>query len=194
MITLGTLLFIYACADIIAGGVGGGVIAALTFGLVLGNELEVAKALRMRRKSFELDERVKEFNSEISFFVRTFFFVYLGIVSSLISFTLLMLLLAIVTFVSLVGVRYIAALVEKKRMNLLKPDAAAHLLLMPRGLVAAVLASLPLSFGVVSSDIAYTIVGTTVIVILLSTSLASIGTYAIHSRYGRHKSTNSRTF
>ena len=183
MITLGMLLLIYALADVVAGGVGGGVIAALTFGLVLGNEFDVARALRMKNKPRRVDKRVKDFNSEISFFVRTFFFVYLGILCSLIDFTILTVMLALIIFAVLVAVRYITTLVEKERMNLHKADSAAHLFLMPRGLVAAVLASLPLSFGVVSDEIGYTIIGTTVLVILLSTSLASIGTYIIHSRF-----------
>jgi potassium/hydrogen antiporter len=183
MITLGTLLLIYALADVIAGGVGGGVIAALTFGLVLGNEFEVARALRMKNKPRRVDKKVKDFNSEISFFVRTFFFVYLGILCSLIDFTMLTVILALIIFASLVAVRYVATLVQRERMNLHKTDSAAHLFLMPRGLVAAVLASLPLSFGVVSEEIGYTIIGATVLVIILSTSLASFGTYVIHSRF-----------
>lgn len=184
MITLATLLLIYAGADILAGGIGGGVIAALTFGLILGNEMEVAKALRMKRNPFKLDERVKEFNTEISFFVRTFFFVYLGLVASLIRFSTLVVLLAVAIFACLVAVRYVTMFVERKRIALPKPDSTAHVLIMPRGLVAAVLASLPLSFGVVSNEIGSLILGTTVIVILLSTSMASLGAYAIHSRYG----------
>jgi len=74
-------------------------------------------------------------------------------------------------------------LLERERVEMNRPDAAAHVLIMPRGLVAAVLASLPLSFGVVSNEVGSIILGTTVLVILLSTSLASLGAYAIHAYY-----------
>ncbi len=186
MITLATVLAIYAGTDMLAGG-SGGVIAALLFGLVLGNHESIARLLRRRKNHFSFDDRVKDFNTEVSFFVRTFFFVYLGLVSSLIDFNLMIVVFATVIFLALILVRYLTTILERKRIRLEKADEAAHAALMPRGLVAAVLASLPLSFGVVSNEIGSLILGTTVLVIIMSTAMASIGTYVIHRRYGDRK-------
>jgi cell volume regulation protein A len=191
MITMATVLAVYAGADLLASG-SGGVIAALLFGLVLGNHHEVARILRRRRNHFSYDDRVKDFNTEVSFFVRTFFFVYLGIVSSLIAFDVRIIVFAVVIFLALILVRYVTTLLERRQMKLERMEAAAHAAIMPRGLVAAVLASLPLSFGVVSNEIGSLILGTTVLVIIMSTAMASIGTYVIHKRFGGKKAKGPR--
>jgi hypothetical protein len=50
--------------------------------------------------------------------------------------------------------------------------------MMPRGLAAAVMASIPFSYPLVfSNDTATAILGVTVVVVLLSTVLASIGAF-----------------
>jgi cell volume regulation protein A len=75
MITIAALLVLYAAAEFIQVS---GAIAALVFGLVLGNKEEIARMLRLRGR-FVLDEHIREFHSEVSFLIRTFFFVYLGV-------------------------------------------------------------------------------------------------------------------
>ncbi|HSA35418.1 MAG TPA: hypothetical protein P5202_02520, partial [Methanomassiliicoccales archaeon] len=57
--------------------------------------------------------------------------------------------------------------------------------MMPRGLAAAVMASIPLSYPLVfNNETATAILGITVVVVLLSTVLASIGAFymEIHSK------------
>jgi Kef-type K+ transport system membrane component KefB len=105
--------------------------------------------------------------------------VYLGIVTSTIPFTYLDLVLAMLVFAGLVMARLLSTVIERRRMKLDKIDELAHLLMMPRGLSAAVLASIPLSAGVVTDEIGKAILGTTVLVILLTTVLASMGTYIL---------------
>jgi len=64
-------------------------------------------------------------------------------------------------------------------------DRAALLFMMPRGLAAAVVASIPLSMGVVSVQVGNMIGAITAVVILLTTCLASIGAFIIEKRVGR---------
>jgi cell volume regulation protein A len=173
--TIGVLVTAYAATDLIAGGAGAGAVAALVLGLVLGNKESVAKVLRSGPERFKLDGKIKDFNSEISFFVRTFFFVYLGIVASTIAFTSASLLFALLVFVGLVTVRLIVSSLEKSSLRLNKTDALAYGLIMPRGLSAAVLASVPLTTHAVPEDVGLMILGTTVLVILMTTVLASVG-------------------
>lgn len=179
MITLATLLTIYALTEVVVGGGGGGAIAALVFGLVLGNKDSVVRRFWRSGHKYSFDERIKDFNVEISFFVRTFFFVYLGIVASTIVFTPLHLILALLVFAGLVTARLVSTVIERRGLRLDLYDEMAHLVMMPRGLSAAVLASIPLTTGAVTDEIGRTILGTTVIVILLTTILASLGAYIL---------------
>jgi len=179
MITLATLLSTYAVTEIIVGGGGGGAIASLAFGLVLGNKDSLVRRFWRGSSKFSFDERIKDFNIEISFFVRTFFFVYLGIVASTIAYTHLHLVLALLVFAGLVTARLLSTVIERKGMRLDKIGEIAHLIMMPRGLSAAVLASIPLISGAVTDEVGKTILGTTVLVILLTTVLASLGAYVL---------------
>jgi len=52
-----------------------GAIAVLAFGLILGNGAEISRMFRVE-EVLEIDKLIKEFETGITFFVRTFFFVY----------------------------------------------------------------------------------------------------------------------
>ena len=176
MTTLATLVILYAVTELTVGG-GGGAVAALVFGLVIGNKDSVVKLLRISAGKLNFEERIRDFNSEISFFVRTFFFVYLGLVFSTIVLTFTYVLLAGLIFCGLIVVRWSAIHLESRSMRLDKTDRLAHILMMPRGLSAAVLASVPLTTHAVPYEIGVMILGITVLVILMTTVLASIGAY-----------------
>lgn len=177
--TLGVLVTAYAATDFIAGQAGAGAVAALVFGLVLGNKETLARILRTNQDRFKIDGRIKDFNSEVSFFVRTFFFMYLGIVASTIIFTYSSLLFGVLVFAGLFLVRFIVSRLEKSSLQLSRTDTLAFSLIMPRGLSAAVLASVPLTTHAVSVELGLMILGTTVLVILMTTILASLGAYYI---------------
>jgi cell volume regulation protein A len=179
IVTVGVLVTAYAATDVLAGQGGAGAVAALVFGLMLGNKESLAKMLRQSKDRFRLDDRIRDFNSEITFFVRTFFFVYLGIVASTIAFTLDSVSFAILVFVGLLAVRLVVAWLERSSLVLSRTDAMAYWVLMPRGLSAAVLASVPLTSHVVPEDVGLMILGTTVVVILITTVLASFGAFYI---------------
>ena len=76
MLTLAVVFLLYAGAEFSGGS---GAIAALLFGLVLGNGKTFSKILKMS-KEYNVNPLLKTFQSEISFFIRSFFFVYLGLI------------------------------------------------------------------------------------------------------------------
>jgi len=158
MITIAALLVLYAMTEFIHVS---GAIAALIFGLVLSNKDEIARILKIKG-SFVFDEHIKQFHSEVSFLIRTFFFVYLGITFVFSigadSFTNLagfippsiatqpiyvFVLLMSILFIGMFIMRYIAATVTVSIQKESTEDKAYIYAMIPRGLAAAVLAQLP---------------------------------------------------
>lgn len=182
MITLAALLSVFAVAELAVERTGGGAVAALIFGLTLKNSDEFPQFLRDGIREYTCDAKIVNFHDEITFLVRTFFFVYLGLVLSVISLNVIHILLGSCIFTALVLGRYISAQLIGRYIAHLEKDQRALLFMMPRGLAAAVLASIPVSAGVVSTEVGNLILGTTAVVILLSTVLASAGAlYIAHS-------------
>ncbi len=165
MLTIAVLFILYGFTE--ASG-GSGAMASFVFGLVLGNHVEFARRLRMQAR-FIVDDRIKQFHSELSFVVRTFFFVFLGLVFTFQfgggwivatrlpvlasyngTFTLFMFGVLFI-FLVIVGVRMLAARVTSALRS--KPPAERRVLwsLMGRGLAAAVLASLPFTIPAFTS-------------------------------------------
>ncbi|MDP2717476.1 MAG: cation:proton antiporter, partial [Candidatus Micrarchaeota archaeon] len=128
---------------------GNGAIAALVFGLIIGNAPVFAKALKLGDK-FDMEESIRHFQKEISFFVRTFFFVYLGILfdpSSLLSPTVVVMAGFIIA--AILAARWTIASLFQARIR----GFAAHNRLLLTGLISrgtapAVLATLPAAYGI----------------------------------------------
>ncbi len=185
MITIAAMLIVYSVTDILVDKAGGGAIAVLVFGLTIGNWDEISKVLRQKGEQFALEDKVKRFNDEIAFLIRTIFFVYLGLVITTIHFTAWYLLLGLIVFFGLLLARYISLLLANRYIGLDASDEMGLFYMMPRGLAAAVMASIPFSYPLVfSNETATAILGITVVVVLLSTVLASIGAFymEIHAK------------
>lgn len=185
MITIAAMLLVFSATNFLVDKAGGGAIAVLVFGLTLNNRGEFARILKQKEGPFELEERVKRFHDEISFMIRTFFFVYLGLVVTTIRFTPWYLLLGLIVFFGLLMARFISLKLADRYIGLDDRDEMGLFYMMPRGLAAAVMASIPFSYPLVfSNDTATAVLGVTVIIVLLSTVLASIGAFYIelHSK------------
>jgi cell volume regulation protein A len=124
------------------GGEGAGAISCLVFGLVLGNGKKVLKMFNYSGKGFEMDEETKHFHSLISFIIRTFFFVYLGMVVSFQNTAFI--IIGIVVLIILLIMRYIAIQITTYKGGFEEDDKQTMIAMMPRGLAAAILA---LNFG-----------------------------------------------
>lgn len=160
MLTLAAILVLYNIAEIVGGN---GAIAILFFGLVLGNMEEiVAKAHRhiksvigvnLEVASYAIDVFLKRLNEEISFLVRTFFYVLLGLIFDLSALSLLVAVGGILLFAAALGSRWGVT----RALVFLKPGWNAQerriiVAMIPRGLAAAVMAFVPASQGIEGTD------------------------------------------
>jgi len=144
VITLGALFLLYAAVESLQAS---GAVAILIFGLVLGNANEVTRALKMEG-DYAITPEIKTVQTEITFFVRTFFFVFLGL---LFSFAALSVQIAFFS-VAVVLVLFAARLVSAKIIGCFDSQCKRFQYfvasMMPRGVVTSVLAVFPLTMGI----------------------------------------------
>ncbi|MFC1939363.1 cation:proton antiporter [Chloroflexota bacterium] len=125
-----------------------GAIAALSFGVTLGNIESINLTIFRPSSTTEpvgLTETEKVFFSEVAFLLKTFFFVYLGLSLELISSPLI--ILSLILTVIAFALRIPATRLSLRRSLPLK-DMSIVAVMVPKGLAAVVLASLPLQQGV----------------------------------------------
>jgi NhaP-type Na+/H+ or K+/H+ antiporter/lipopolysaccharide export system protein LptA len=153
-----------------------GPIAALAFGITLGN-IDVLGPPIMRniisKKPIALNDYEKAFFSETVFLLRTFFFVYIGISVSLQNWSWI-LLGAFITLALYVARIPIVRLSVPRDTS--ASDAAYMSVLLPKGLGAAVLASLPAQQGVPGGELIQSVVFS---VILCTTLLSTLMTFML---------------
>jgi len=127
-----------------------GAIAALAFGITLGN-IETIRIpfLKRYKEPVGLGETEKVFFSEVAFLLKTFFFIYMGISLQLISnwFITVAFVLTVIAF--LVRVFAVQFSVGKK---LPQKEKSLMMVMFPKGLAAVVLASIPLQEGIAGGD------------------------------------------
>ncbi|HEX59375.1 MAG TPA: hypothetical protein ENF26_04415 [Methanomicrobia archaeon] len=141
MLTLAAAFIVFSIAESLGGS---GPVSALLFGLTLGNEESIAYILRHEREILRFDETMRAFHSEISFFIRAFFFVYLGAICSVSQLDVI--IHGVLISLTLLAARIVSVVACTMKTNLWE-DAAVMSLMLPRGLAAAVLATLVLSFA-----------------------------------------------
>ena len=153
-----------------------GPIAALSFGITLGN-IDVLGPPIMKnvisRKPISLTDHERAFFSEAVFLLRTFFFVYIGISVRLQDWWMLLLGAIITGALFLVRIPIVRMAVPSDTP--LK-DAAFMATMIPKGLGAAVLASLPAQQGIPGGEIIQSVVFS---IILCSTLFTTILTFLV---------------
>lgn len=142
MITMGALLLVAGFVEL-SPMQSSAAVAALAFGLAIGNRKFIKRRLTSLSLKLSSDEHIHQFYSEISFFVRTFFYVYLGLMFRFSTFTALHLIIGVSIIGIIVVVRRTTSMIAWKVGDMDRSDANALFSLMPRGLAAAVLATLP---------------------------------------------------
>jgi len=140
ILTLAVVFLVYSVTESWWGGAGA--LSCLAFGLVLGNGKKILKMINYQGKGFEMDNETKQFHSLTSFVIRTFFFVYLGMMVSFQKIEFI--LIGIVVLFALLILRYGAVLISTFKGEFEKDDRQTMAVLMPRGLAAAILA---INFG-----------------------------------------------
>ncbi|HIH01818.1 TPA: hypothetical protein HA259_07095 [Thermoplasmata archaeon] len=158
-----------------------GAVAALAFGLAMGNRRFVKKRLTSLSLNALSDEHIHYFHTEITFFVRTFFFVYLGLSFGFGTFTAEHLVVGLFIISLTVVARKFTTRLACKWGEFTSSEEKAVFAMMPRGLAAAVLATLPAVqlaglevWSGHSEDLGVLFLNTTLVVILGTTVLATI--------------------
>jgi cell volume regulation protein A len=151
-----------------------GAIAALAFGVTIGNiETIRIPIFKKDREPVGLNAAEKVFFSEVAFLLKTFFFIYLGISLELISNQLIIIGLVLTAMAFIIRIPSVRFSI---RQRLAPKDVSVMAVMVPKGLAAVVLASLPLQMGVIGGEIIknvtygvvlFSIVATSILVLLL---------------------------
>jgi len=142
MLTLAIVLLAYAFAEFLGGS---GALCSLLFGVMLGNEEEVYKIFKMGRPlNSAVDSGLKRFESEVAFLLRTFFFVYIGLI--IIIEDIMTVIIGVTLSLILLLVRFGAVKIATFRCSDLVKERAIMNVMLTRGLAAAVLATIPLQY------------------------------------------------
>jgi cell volume regulation protein A len=167
ILTLAVVLFAYAFSESLGGS---GALSSLLFGLVLGNEQQILSFFKLNDNGEKcIEDGLRRFESEIAFLIRTFFFVFLGIIATFSSLNILFvgIFLSVMLFVS----RYGAVWLTTFKSDLRK-ESKLITSILARGLAAAVLSTLPAQYGLEHAEL---FVSTTVVVIVTTTIIATVG-------------------
>ncbi|MDO8628008.1 MAG: cation:proton antiporter [Candidatus Diapherotrites archaeon] len=172
IMTFGVSLLLFAFVEFSKGS---GAIAALVFGLVLGNGKEISHMFKMKSK--DIDGDFKIFQAELSFFIRSFFFINLGIIFDLklLTFDLALItlaLLGLMFFVRIIGSKILVHFVKEY-----KQDEFLLQVLTSKGMAAAALATYPLSIGLPIGEFGSKIVSIISLLIIFSNIFTFIGIF-----------------
>ena len=172
MLTMAAILVLYYVAEVIGAN---GAITILLFGLVLSNMEflvgRLAKPIRtligyeLDQAKFVLGEFLKRMNEELSFLVRTFFYVLLGLILDFSALTGSIALTSLGLFGIVVVVRAVMTEVIGRTTTSWNPGERFVIAAMfPRGVATAVMAFLPIASGLQGTEL-FPIYALTVIVL-----------------------------
>jgi len=143
MLTLGILFVLFFLANSFGES---GALTALVFGLMLGNRRHLAGIIKFKLPRIELDDPT---HNQLTFLVRSFFFVFVGLMASIGQFEYIILGVGI-TVAFFFGRIIVSKITLTKRFSLL--DRRVTYSMIPRGLAAAVLATFPLTLGLPNAE------------------------------------------
>jgi len=143
MLTLGILFVLFFLANSFGES---GALTALVFGLMLGNKSHLSRILKFKLPKIEMDDPT---HNQLTFLVRSFFFVFVGLLASFgqIEYVIFGILITIAVFV---GRKFVVKITLTKRFS--KLDRAVTNSMIPRGLAAAVLATYPITMGLPNAE------------------------------------------
>jgi len=177
--TLGIVLMLYGLVESIGAN---GAIAALIFSLTVGNFRNVMMKLKIKTKlvtehSLETLKKIKSIQLGITFFVKTFFFVFLGLIFSFKNLSQEILLIVLGMIFILLIARFFSAEALSFWDKKYRKDTFLITTMLPRGLTATVVAFLPREAGIEIPGL----IEIVLLILFISTVIAIIGA-AIHER------------
>jgi NhaP-type Na+/H+ or K+/H+ antiporter len=147
-----------------------GPIAALAFGVTLGNIESIRFPFFRTSRDGEpvgLNQTEKVFFSEVAFLLKTFFFVYLGLSLEWTSSWLITLGLILTAVAYIIRIPAVKVSIRKQ---IPAKDVSIMAAMVPKGLAAVVLASIPLQQGVVGGEMIQNITYGVVLISIVITS------------------------
>lgn len=142
MITLAIIFPSYLIAES-AIGEGGGALTALTFGLAITNYRSIAKKMGFDA-TVKIDKRkLREFHDEITFFMKSFFFVYIGL---LVTLSVNYFLVGITIGLIILGIRYLVATSIGNILDFSVEEKILTRLICASGLPAFIMSQLPIIY------------------------------------------------
>ena len=143
MLTLGVLFLLFFLATSFGES---GALTALVFGLMLGNKRYLLKKLRIKLPEHTIDNSL---HSQVTFIVRAFFFVFVGLLASFgqIEYVIFGIIAAVAIYVGRIIITHTALVRGFSRL-----DKRVTSVMIPRGLAAAVLATIPLTMGLQNGE------------------------------------------
>jgi NhaP-type Na+/H+ or K+/H+ antiporter len=149
-----------------------GPVSALTFGITLANagtnEIPLLKR-KYNLTPLEHNETERAFFGEIGFLIKTFFFVYLGLSTTLSDASTI--LLALLITGGLVLARMTAVRLSTRRTATQRRDAVLMSMMVPRGTAAAVLAALPLQLAMPGGELIQNVIYSVILVSIVLTAV-----------------------
>lgn len=142
MMTIAILFPTYIVAERTIGE-GGGPMAALTFGLVIANYRYILRRIGINR-SLKIDKkRLREFHEEITFLIKAFFFVYIGLIVTI---SVEYVRLGLVVLVAMLLVRVVVVQGVGVAFRFTAQEKLLSSLIYASGLPAFVMSQLPMIF------------------------------------------------
>lgn len=174
MLTIAVLISCYVVSELLGGS---GVLSSLIFGLVLGNDEDIIKMLRMNIDWTVLNSMkdfLRRFQSELSFLIKAFFFVFLGLIYEVSGLSLLLALLYGIALAAInLGLRYAAVSVSTIKSPMAS-NRVPMTLMCGQGLAHAALSVIPMQYGLPKAQIYITIVVTVIIITNIVTSISAL--------------------
>jgi len=187
--TVASIFLVYGVTEMLGFS---GPIASLAFGITLGNceRLHRFWPKFATEKPITLNDSERQFFSDAVFLFKTFFFVYVGISIQLTNLPHILLGLLLTILMFLIRIPIVRMAVSRKRTSV--KDAAFMAVMIPKGLAAAVLASIPLQRGLESGAfiqnvtfavVTFSILINSILVFLIEKTPVAGFYYRIFSRY-----------
>ncbi len=184
VLTVGFVLTTYSVSTMLGGN---GILAVLVFGIILGNYHLVNRLFRRKMSMGTLEKQLERFQEEISFFLETLFFVFLGltfvITPSLIANNLSV---SILILGMLLATRFVAVKISTFKSELNK-ERQQILLTCAMGLTPATLGVLAVSLQLPHAN---TFLNLVTYIIILTNIVTTLGSF-LHMRQQNRVYTNS---
>ena len=144
MLTLAILFVLFFLANAFGES---GALTALVFGLMIGNKKHLSKILRFKVPKIERDDPT---HNQLTFLVRSFFFVFVGLMATFgqIEYVIFGVVVTVAVYVGRIG---LVKTVLRKGFS--KLDKSVTKSMIPRGLAAAVLATYPITMGLPNAEL-----------------------------------------